>query len=105
MDVSAASAGCPAAPTRITDPYQDPDMVMAGFANNYPDLYFRCSALLSLGMGANNRAVRILKRAARAGDKPPQVLMAEILFSDRHPQRLAAGEISVGPQMPVMPSR
>lgn len=66
----------------------DPDMLMAGFANNHPDLFYRRNALEDLANGRHTRGVRRLTRAAYYGDKPAQALMAEILWNGSHDQKM-----------------
>lgn len=65
----------------------DRDMLMAGFANNHADLYFRRGALADLESGHNDRAMRRLKKAAQYGDKPAQALMGEILWNGSYGQQ------------------
>lgn len=65
----------------------DEDMLMAGFANNHADLYFRRNALAAIESGHHDRAVRLLRKAAFYSDKPAQALMGEILWNGSHGQR------------------
>lgn len=64
-----------------------PELLMAGLANNHPDLYYRRSALEDLKQERlHNRGVRKLKHAARFSDKPAQAMVAEILWHGSHGQ-------------------
>ncbi len=65
----------------------EPELLMAGLANNHNDLYFRRIALQALAEGRPHRAIRYLRRAAEYADKPAQALMAEILWQGSHGQQ------------------
>lgn len=63
------------------------DLLMAGFANDHADLYFRRNALAAIESGHHGRAMHLLRKAAFYSDKPAQALMGEILWNGSHGQR------------------
>ena len=88
--ISSLSATAPAlaAPAHQDAPsiLMTEDLLMAGLANSRGDLYSRRMAQQSIVEGRNDRAIRLLKRAAYFADKPAQALMAEILWNGSHDQ-------------------